>query len=330
MKAAPVTRRPFTTLLVVLVTASAKPQGEEPATTKCSVAISIKDAPAPNPACPGTDVTYKIGADIVIPEETTECSYTHLKKVWIHDTVLKHRVSPTDAWTDLPSAPTFEGGDGPRENSVRFSGLALGYYRQFHKNRVIVSYEPKDEDCGDCDCGDCIAESEWIPVDFVVAGAIIGDVVRGAGLPNSLAPRGETFDVPVTLIPAGATATIIMSGGNGQAHVAPGQLTGSGTVTVTSGNGQTAGLDLKIGATLHGGMACGTFESNPFAVCARPENMRQTVGNDSGGGNLHFEYEWDSDSGVKADLNRVGVTEHVSYGQIAAPTLPLHWRVGVS
>lgn len=51
----------------------------------------------------------------------------------------------------------------------------------------------------------------------------------------------------------------------------------------------------------------------PARTGAVPTNLRQTAGNDAGGGVLHFEYAWDSSTGRLADLSDCEVGERVDY-----------------
>jgi hypothetical protein len=111
---------------------------------------------------------------------------------------------------------------------------------------------------------------------------------------------------------------------NGTATVtANATRTSSGPITVTGGN-QTAidgGAHLQVRGSLNQAGNCPGL-SPVFAVCAHPTNFRQTVGEDAGGGNLHFKYEWESDSGNIAHLDGVWVDERVTYPGGADPFVP--------
>ncbi|HEV7590721.1 MAG TPA: DUF4157 domain-containing protein [Longimicrobium sp.] len=63
----------------------------------------------------------------------------------------------------------------------------------------------------------------------------------------------------------------------------------------------------------HFGGAGGQGGVGPAAPCAVPTNFRQTAGRDAGGGVLHFEYAFDSSTGVLADLSACEVGENVTY-----------------
>lgn len=54
-------------------------------------------------------------------------------------------------------------------------------------------------------------------------------------------------------------------------------------------------------------------------VCPKPVNFRQTAASDSGGGVLHFEYAWDSNTGNLADLANCQIGEIVTYPAASIP-----------
>ena len=58
---------------------------------------------------------------------------------------------------------------------------------------------------------------------------------------------------------------------------------------------------------------CGGGTSTPASTGAVPTNLRQTAGNDAGGGVVHFEYAWGSSTGKLADLTDCEVGEKVDY-----------------
>jgi hypothetical protein len=173
-------------------------------------------------------------------------------------------------------------------------------------------YEELDED--EEVVGELEGGSDEVSIELIGVRATIGDVTtRGANLPHSMRNRGATVAVNVTIDPENVASVIFDITGGAQATVTENatRMT-SGTITVTSTADQTGigVLPLRVRGRV-GAVDCAV--SNPFAVCAHPVNYHQIVGNDAGGGVLHFEYAWDSDSAVTGDLNAVDVTEHVSY-----------------
>lgn len=57
----------------------------------------------------------------------------------------------------------------------------------------------------------------------------------------------------------------------------------------------------------------------PPPSCARPINFRQTLVRDAGGGNLEFEYYWDSSTGNLNQLSTCSIGEKVDYPGIGSP-----------
>jgi hypothetical protein len=60
-------------------------------------------------------------------------------------------------------------------------------------------------------------------------------------------------------------------------------------------------------------------EGNGAVVCAIPVNFRKTAASSAGGGVLHFEYAWDSNTSHLADLSQCTVGEKVDYNAADLP-----------
>lgn len=93
---------------------------------------------------------------------------------------------------------------------------------------------------------------------------------------------------------------------------------------------------LSLGQSRFGGFVDGTWydndgmdcysrdgpfggEGNGAVVCAIPVNFRKTAASNAGGGVLHFEYKWDSNTGHLADLSQCSVGEKVDYNAAELP-----------
>jgi peptidoglycan hydrolase-like protein with peptidoglycan-binding domain len=142
-----------------------------------------------------------------------------------------------------------------------------------------------------------------------------------AGMPDRIPPRVDTpVDVKVSGIPAGSepvTLSVASTGGgpgsatiNGAAFVT---LTADATVQIKGGTQTSPGPGRLRLAANRGGATLAT--SPPFAVAAIPQNLSFTFKNDITGNNRGFviDYNWESDTDTKtkADLDQAGLTEQV-------------------
>ena len=144
---------------------------------------------------------------------------------------------------------------------------------------------------------------------------------------NRVSP-GKTKSVTVTTtpspLPAGVTITLSCertTGDEGSATVNPASITQTTTVTVTGGqqswgSGGTAAPDnvslkAKKGATV--------LATESFTVCAHPNNCTCTLNSTGLSYGLKVDVQWGSDSGNCDHLDKIEVTELITYSAIPNP-----------
>jgi hypothetical protein len=161
--------------------------------------------------------------------------------------------------------------------------------------------------------------------DMTVVQVRVPDHVRRANTPAAMADRiPPRVDTPITVevIPnlgaSGQTVTLWVF--NQNANNGTVTVNGNHTLDMTNtgpvnlrGSTQTApgsAGGLQLGVRVRGE---DTIRSGGFSVAAIPENWRQTAVRRLADGVVQFDYAWDSDSGVLADLDQVWIGEHVTY-----------------
>jgi len=195
-----------------------------------------------------------------------------------------------------------------------------GEWRGQGSTTVEITYIlPGDKQItGECDSGYPGTVTGEIQVVLV----IIGDVVRGAGLPNSV-PPGESVNVDVDIIDSLDDTghhmgfdVINGGGGNGTASVTDNETrTSSGTIEITGGNqndvGKGARLKIRARMDSTGDESC--TESSGFGVCAHPQNYDLTGGIGGLSYGIRVDHTWESDSGDKdpAHLDKCWMQERL-------------------
>ena len=138
---------------------------------------------------------------------------------------------------------------------------------------------------------------------------------------SPIVPLGKPIPITVTVSPSNNTAPITLAitttSGTGSATFINNSttmtITATTTVTVVGVTGSSVPNNIKLAAKISSGeLSNTTFTVTNPVVGAIPVNFRQTSSSVIGD-SLHFEYNWDSSSGNKADLTNCQIQEYVTY-----------------